>query len=154
TALEKSPIERQLYRVRLDGSGMKRVSREDGVHRISFSPDRRFYLDAHSSHSTPPSLSLHDADGTLRAVLAPPLTETLAAFALPPVELRTVPASDGYALQARFVKPRDFDPTVRHPVVLRVYGGTGVPTVRDDWDRAILFDQLLAQRGYVVASID
>jgi dipeptidyl-peptidase 4 len=154
TSLEKSPIERQLYRVRLDGSGMKRVSREDGVHRISFSPDRRFYLDAHSSHSTPPSLSLHDADGTLRAVLAPPLAEVLAPFDLPTVELRTVPASDGYPLQARIVKPRDFDLAARHPVILRVYGGTGVPLVRDDWDRAVLFDQLLAERGYVVASID
>jgi len=39
-------------------------------------------------------------------------------------------------------------------VILRVYGGTGVPLVRDDWDRAALFDQLLAQRGYVVATID
>lgn len=154
TALEKSPIERQLYRVRLDGRGMKRVSREDGVHRIGFSPDRRFYLDTHSSHSVPPSLSLHDADGTLRAVLAPPLTEILAPFDLASVELRTVPAADGYPLQARLVKPRSFDPAARHPVILRVYGGTGVPLVRDDWDRAVLFDQLLAERGYVVASID
>ncbi len=62
--------------------------------------------------------------------------------------------SDGHPLQARILKPRGFDPSTRHPVILRVYGGTGVPTVRDDWDRAVLFDQLLAERGYVVASID
>jgi dipeptidyl-peptidase-4 len=154
TAMEKSPLERHLYRSRLDGTGMTRLTREDGVHRISFSPDRRFYLDTHSSHSVPPSLSLHDADGKLRGVVAPPLAETLATIALPPVELRTVPASDGYPLQARIVKPRNFDSAARHPVILRVYGGTGVPMVRDDWDRAVLFDQLLADRGYVVASID
>lgn len=154
TALEKSPIERHLYRVRLDGSGMTRLTREDGVHRISFRPDRRFYLDAHSSHDVPPSLSLHDADGKLRAVLAPPRTDILAPFDLPPAVLRTVPASDGHRLQARILEPRPFDPSTRHPVILRVYGGTGVPTVRDDWDRTVLFDQLLAERGYVVASID
>jgi dipeptidyl-peptidase-4 len=39
-------------------------------------------------------------------------------------------------------------------VILRVYGGTGVPLVEDEWDRSALFDQLLVQRGYVVASID
>jgi dipeptidyl-peptidase-4 len=38
--------------------------------------------------------------------------------------------------------------------VLRVYGGAGVPTVLDDWDRGVLYDQLLAQRGYVVVSVD
>ncbi len=154
TAMEKSPIERHLYRVRLDGSGMKRVSREDGVHRISFSPNRRFYLDAHSSHAVPPSLSLHAADGALRTVIARPRTDLLARFGLPSYELRTIPASDGYPLQARILQARGFDAGVRHPVVLRVYGGTGVPLVKDEWDRAALFDQLLAQRGYVVASID
>ena len=53
TALEKSPVERHLYRVHLDGSGQERLSREDGVHQVSFSPDRRHYLDVHSSHATP-----------------------------------------------------------------------------------------------------
>ena len=154
TALEKSPIERHLYRIRLDGTGMTRVTREDGVHRITFSPDRRYYLDAHSSHTTPPSLSLHFADGTLRAVLAPPRSDLLAPFELPPAKLLTVPASDGHPLQARIFEPPDFDRAAWHPVILRVYGGTGVPTVRDDWDRTALFDQLLAERGYVVASID
>jgi Tol biopolymer transport system component len=58
TALEKSPVERQLYRVHLDGSGQERLSREDGVHQVSFSPDHLHYLDVHSSHATLPSLSL------------------------------------------------------------------------------------------------
>jgi len=154
TAMEKSPIERHLYRARLDGSAMTRLSSEPGVHRISFSPNRRFYLDAHSSHAVPPSLTLHAADGTLRTVVAPARTDILAPFDLPEYELRTIPATDGYPLQARILKARDFDAASRHSVILRVYGGTGVPLVRDDWDRAALFDQLLAQRGYVVATID
>jgi len=154
TGLQKSPIERQLYRIRLDGSAMTRVSREDGVHRIAFRPDRRFYVDARSSHAEPPSLSLHASDGKPRMLLSAPASELLAPFELLPAELRIIPAADGHPLQARILKPRGFDPAVRHPVILRVYGGTGVPTVRDDWDRATLFDQLLADRGYVVASID
>jgi dipeptidyl-peptidase-4 len=154
TAMEKSPIERHLYRIRLDGSGMTRVSREDGIHRISFSPNRRFYLDAHSSHAVPPSLTLRDAKGALRQVVSPARTDLLAPFELPRYEYRTIPASDGYPLQARILRPRGFEDAQRYPVILRVYGGTGVPLVENEWDRAAFFDQLLAQRGYIVASID
>ncbi len=154
TAMEKSPIERHLYRVRLDGTGMKRLTQEPGGHRVTLSPSRRWYLDVFSSHAIPPSLSLHAADGSLRAVVSPSRTDLLAPLQLPNYELRTVPAADGYPLQARLLRARGFDASVRHPVVLRVYGGTGVPLVKDDWDRNSLFDQLLAQRGYVVASID
>jgi hypothetical protein len=57
TGLKKSSIERQLYRVRLDGSGLERESREDGTHRVLPSFDRRCYIDVHSAHAMLPSLS-------------------------------------------------------------------------------------------------
>lgn len=154
TALEKSPVERHLYRVRLDGSGLERLSREDGVHRVSFSPDRRFYLDVHSSHAILPSLSLRATDGALEAMLAPPRTELLAGLDVEVPELMTVPAADGTPLQASLLKPRGFDPSRRYPVILAVYGGPGAPTVLDRWGGDVYFDQLLLKEGYVVASID
>jgi len=154
TAREASPLERQLYRVRPDGTGMERISREKGVHVVRFSPDMRLYLDGFSSHDTPPSLTLRRADGSPVAVLSAPRANVLAPFALDPPQILTIPASDGHPLQARLVRARGFDASVRHPVLLRVYGGAGVPTVLDDWDRGVLYDQLLAQRGYVVVSVD
>jgi dipeptidyl-peptidase-4 len=154
TALEKSPVERHLYRVRLDGSGPERLSREDGVHHATFSPDRRSYVDAHSAHATLPSLSLHDADGRLKAELAPPRTDLLAGLEVQYPELLTVPAEDGTPLWASILKPKDFDPARRHPVVLHVYGGPGSPRVLDRWDGSLWFDQLLLKEGCVVASVD
>jgi dipeptidyl-peptidase-4 len=59
TALERSSIERHLYRVRPDGSGFMRVSREPGTHRVSMSPDGRHFLDRYSDVRTLPSLRLH-----------------------------------------------------------------------------------------------
>ena len=44
TALEKSSVERHLYRIEFDGSGMERITREDGIHKIGFSPDGQYYL--------------------------------------------------------------------------------------------------------------
>jgi len=154
TALEKSPVERQLYRVHLDGSGLERLSREDGVHRVSFSLDRQHYLDVHSSHATLPSLSLRGADGGLVATPAPPRTELVAGLDLQYPELLTVPAADGTPLQARILKPKGFDASRRYPVILDVYGGPGSPKVLDAWDYGLWFNQLLLAQGYLVASID
>jgi dipeptidyl-peptidase 4 len=133
---------------------MERLSRENGVHQPTFSPDARFYVDAHSAHATLPSLSLHDGDGARRAELAPARTDLLAGLDVQYPELLTVPADDGTPLQASLLKPKAFDAGRRHPVILHVYGGPGAPRVLDRWDGSLWFDQLLVKEGYVVAAVD
>jgi len=152
TALEKSPVERHLYRARLDGSGLERLTREDGVHRISLSSDRRFYLDRHSAHCTPPSLSLYDAAGRNKTVLATARPDLIAALDWQCPTLATVPAADGFPLQVRLLKPKSFDPAKKHPVILYVYGGPSSPTVADSWGDP--FDQILTREGFVVMRVD
>ena len=69
-----------------------------------------------------------------------------------------MPAADGFALPARILKPRGFDPARKYPAIVYIYGGPGAPTVNDEWDYSFagnaLFDQVLAARGYVVFSVD
>ncbi len=158
TALQKSPVERHLYRVRLDGSGMERLTKEDGTHKITFSPDRRYYADVYSNRGAPPSVSVHEASGATKAVLSPARTDLIGPFSFQTAEIFTVPAADGFPLPARILKPRDFDPAKKYPVILYIYGGPGAPTVNDSWDYSFagnaFFDQILVNRGYVVASID
>jgi dipeptidyl-peptidase-4 len=158
TALEKSPIERHLYRIHPDGTGMERLTKEDGQHRITMSPDRRAYADVHSSHDQLPSLSVHDAGGAQRAVVSPRRTDLVAPFQFQTASLFTIPAADGFALPARIVKPRGFDASKKYPAIVYIYGGPGAPTVNDEWDYSFAgnayFDQVLADRGYVVFSVD
>ena len=158
TALEKSPVERHLYRIRLDGTGMERLTKEDGTHRITMSPDRRSYVDVHSTHDTLPSLSVHEASGKQRAVVTPSRADIVAPFQFQAASLFTVPAADGFALPARIVKPRGFDPAKKYPAIVYIYGGPGAPTVNDSWDYSFAgnayFDQVLVDRGYVVFSVD
>jgi len=158
TARQKPEGERQLYRVRLDGTGLQRITREDGTHAITMSPDRRFYLDVYSSANTPPSLSLHAADGKSVASLYGPRTDLIAPFDFQKAEIFSVPAPDGFPLPARIVKPRGFDASKKYPAIVYIYGGPGAPTVNDAWDYSFagnaLFDQVLAARGYVVFSVD
>ena len=158
TALEKSPVERHLYRIHPDGTGMERLTKEDGQHRITMSPDRRSYADVHSAHDTLPSLSVHDASGARRAVVVSPRADIVAPFQFQPASLFTIPAADGFALPARIVKPRGFDASKKYPAIVYIYGGPGAPTVNDSWDYSFsgntYFDQVLANRGYVVFSVD
>lgn len=67
----------------------------------------------------------------------------------------TVPGADGSDLQAYLIRPPHFDPTREYPLVMYVYGGPGSQTVADAWggDR-YLWHQMLAQQGYLVASVD
>lgn len=154
TALEKSSTERHLYRIRFDGSGMERVSREDGTHRIAFSPDGHYYFDSYSNSSTLPALTLHTSDGKVSTLIAPPRQELLSGFDIQYPEFLTVPAKDEFPMPAQISKPKDFDPGKKYPVILNVYGGPAAPTVTDTWSSALYFDQILLRSGFLVMRVD
>ena len=154
TGLEKSSVERQLYRIHSDGSGFARVSTEDGTHAVSMSPDARFYLDTYSNIRTPPALRLHQADGAITQILGAPRQDLIAAFDMQYPELITIPASDGFAMPAQIMKPRDFAPGKKYPVIVYVYGGPSAPVVADKWQFYNLYGQLLIREGYLVVQVD
>ena len=154
TALKKSSVERHLYRVRLDGTGLERLSREDGTHRITFSPDGRYYFDAFSNITTPPALSLHRSDGTRVLELAPPRRDLLERIEFQFPELFTIPTSDGFPMPAELLKPKDFDPNRRYPIIYHIYGGPSAPTVFNAWNPNRYFDQILLRHGYLVVRFD
>ncbi len=153
TAIKESSVERHLYRIRLDGSGLERLTHEPGTHGISFSGDARYYFDIHSSASLPPSLNLYTRDGEKLQSLAPSRIDLRDAYAIQTPELFTIPAADGFPLPAQIIKPADFDPERRYPLILYVYGGPSAPQVADAW-QAPYFEQILLRRGYLVARVD
>jgi dipeptidyl-peptidase-4 len=154
TAMERAPLERHLYRIKMDGSGLTRLSTESGVHRISMAPNTKFYLDNFSDVRTLPALTLHRADGAQQLALAPPRTELLARFDVQYPELIAIPAADGFQMPARVLKPRDFQSTRKYPLIIYVYGGPSAPTVANAWQRDLLIDQSLVGAGYVVVRVD
>jgi dipeptidyl-peptidase-4 len=154
TALEQSSIQRQLYRVRPDGSGFMRVSREQGTHRISMSPDARYFVDRYSDVRTLPSLRLHASDGAVVQTLAPARPQLLAAYDVQSPELFTIPADDGFPMPAEVLKPKNFSAERKFPVIVFVYGGASAPQVTDAWQGDVLWNQLLLDAGYVVVKVD
>jgi dipeptidyl-peptidase-4 len=156
TALAKSSIEKHLYRVHMDGSGMERLTDEDGTHRILFRRDGAFYFDSWSAIDQLPSLTLRRPEHDQAVVISPRRPERLERFDLLPRELFTIATNDGFAMPAMMLKPRDFDPSKRYPVVIFVYGGPSAPTVSHAWRGRSrgLFEQLLANKGFIVFSVD
>jgi dipeptidyl-peptidase-4 len=154
TALEKSSIERHLYRIRLDGTGMERLSREAGVHKISFNSDHQYYFDVYSRASSLPVLRLHKSDGEELYSFKKPLEELNKKTGIQLREFFTIPAGDGFEMQAYILKPKDFNPETEYPVIINVYGGPASPKVVDEWKTALFFDNILVNHGYMVFCVD
>jgi dipeptidyl-peptidase-4 len=154
TGLEKSSQERHLYKIQFDGTRMERITKEDGFHSVTFSPDAQFYFDQYSTISTMPSLILHNNSGESLKILSASRTDALAKFEMRYPESLTVPADDGFPMPAQILKPKDFDPAKKYPVVIYHYGGPSAPSVLKIWQRYTLFNQILLDRGYLCFTVD
>ncbi len=155
TGTEKSPLERHLYRVALEGGARTRLTREEGTHAINMAPGAGHYLDTYSSAMTPSRQDVYRADGAGRVALNENKVEELAAYKLQPVEFFTVPGADGTALQAMMIRPPGFDASRKYPVLVHLYGGPHGQVVRNAWGGAnFLWHQLMAQKGYLIFALD
>jgi len=157
TGAADGPLKRPLYRIGLDGRDFTRLSSASGVHDVEFNSDFTLYIDTYSAAGVPPIQTVHGADGQQLRVLADnrALQEKVQALNLELPEFIRVTGADGETLNAYVIRPPDFDPGRRYPLLMYVYGGPGSQTVRDAWDGSrYLWHQLLAREGYLVASVD
>jgi dipeptidyl-peptidase-4 len=151
---ESSPLERQLYRVDANGEGKQRLTAAAGTHSISLSPDAAAYVDSFSSLNKPSRVTLYRADGAEWAVLREPNRAPLEEYDIRPVEIVPVKASDGALLYARLIRPAGVAPGRKFPAIVFVYGGPGAQEVANRWYGALTLEQVLAQRGFAVWSLD
>lgn len=154
TALERSPLERHLYRSGLDGTGFRRISEEEGTHSVAFSPDGSMYVDRASAVGRTPSLTVHDRTGKRLLVLQEGAAVGSLAAGLRVPEFTSIPARDGFPLPAQILRPARYEPGRRYPVIIYVYGGPSAPSVVNGWQRDIFWENLLLQHGYVVVHVD
>jgi dipeptidyl-peptidase-4 len=155
TSTQASPLQRQLYAVRFDGTGTRRLTQTAGTHRIDLSPDGRYYLDRWSATRQPRQVELWSAAGRKLKTFEDNarVTEWLATHAYSPVELFSVTTSDSVRLDASMIKPVPFDSTRRYPVVFDIYGGPGSQQVYDQFATSG-WQQWLAQQGYLVVGVN
>jgi dipeptidyl-peptidase-4 len=151
---EASPLDRELYSVKLNGKDRTRITRETGTHDVSMGPTAEYYLDTFSSLTVPSRSELYSIAGEKWSGFRAPKAFT-DEYALQPSEIVQVKAQDGKLLYGRLIKPANFHAGEKYPAVVVVYGGPGVQDVTNswggpDWDRM----QVLAARGFVIWELD
>ena len=153
----ESPLDRQLYRVSLDGGPITRVTTEPGTHRALVSKDGETFVDTFSSRSRPPVTRLVDRDGRILstiddAALSDPRVDQLK---LTPPEVVSFEGRDGTRLHGAYYAPRSKAFGPKAPLVVLVYGGPHVQYVSEAWSlTADMNAQHLAERGFAVWKMD
>ncbi len=155
-----NPTQRYLYRIHLDGTGRERVTPADrkGTHRYQISPNGRWAIHSQSSFDSPPLVELVELPGhakTCTLVENKELRRKIGKLKRRPSELFRVDIDEGVLLDAWCIKPPDFDPKKKYPLLVYVYGEPAGQTVLDRWGgKGYLWHLMLAQRGYLVMSFD
>ena len=151
---ETSPLRRNLYSVRLDGKEKRRLTTGEGYYTVAPSRGMMYCITTFSNATTPNRVEICDSEGTPVRTLADSraLREELAATRRPVKEFFTFTTERGDTLNAYIVKPRDFDPSKRYPVLLTQYSGPGSQQVADRW--SLDWEDALVDKGYIVVSAD
>ncbi len=152
---EHSFIASHAYSIKLDGSGLKRLTATEGNHRTSFNSNASHFIDSWNDVNTPTQVRLYDSAGTLVRVIDENKVDALKQYKLGKVEFVNVQTRDGFTMEAMMIKPPDFDPKKKYPVWSYTYSGPQAPQVRNAWGGPVyLWHQMLAQKGYIIWMCD
>ncbi|MGX7690316.1 S9 family peptidase [Flectobacillus sp. BAB-3569] len=158
TSTEIASIERHLYSISLDGKVKKKLSAERGMNSANFSPDFKYFILNNSASNSPLKVSLYRSANTqLIKVLEDnaDLRARLTGYNISPKEFTVIKTADGVELNSWMIKPTNFDPNKKYPLLMFVYGGPGSQQVLNQYDGANFYwYQILAQKGYIVACVD
>lgn len=155
SSTEASPLERQLYRINLDGSDKTRITHERGRHSVNMASSGSYFINSWSNTETPRHIQLKNGNGELiyTFVDANAVRENQEQHAYYPAEIIRFTTSDGQDLEGMMMMPANFDPEKKYPAVLDIYGGPGAQSVYDEFTTN-MWRQFLAQQGYIVMSLN
>jgi dipeptidyl-peptidase-4 len=154
-ATKESPIERHFYRVNLRSGKTDKLTAEAGTHSCILSPDQQNIIDRWTSTSVPGQLDLI----SLKKISKQTIFEaenTLKDFDLGENTVFTIKADDGSTdLYCRMIKPNNFDPSKKYPVIVYVYGGPHAQLINKTWlNDARWWQYYMASKGYIAFTVD
>jgi len=155
---ENGSINRDVYRIGLDGKNKKRLSAQTGTNAATLSPNFEFFINAFSSATQANVYTLNSAkDGKqIQQIVNNDALETkLKSYNLTSKEFFVLKTEKGHELNAWILKPKDFDPNKKYPVFMYQYSGPGSQQVNNEWNSADdYWFSMLTQQGYIVACVD
>ncbi len=155
SSLERGPVYRDLYSIGIDGKNKKLITPLKGVNAVNLAPDFTYYINRYSTMNTLPATTIHKVDGEkIRDYYVSDMS-VFDNFNLPPAEFLTFNTTDGVSLNAYMIKPTNFDPSKKYPVLIYNYSGPGSQTVEDTWGGfTALWHRVLADKGYIIFVVD
>ncbi|MBS7229813.1 S9 family peptidase [Flavobacterium psychroterrae] len=155
---ENGSINRDIYRIGLDGKNKMRLTSKVGTSTATFSPNFQFFINTFSSNLQPTTYTLNESKtGKEIQVIEnnKDLSAKLTSYNLPAKEFFVLKTAKGNELNAWILKPKDFDPSKKYPVFMYQYSGPGSQQVNNDWNNSDDYWFLsLTQQGYIVACVD
>ena len=156
-----TPMDRNLYVSDLTGKKSMAITTGPGTHRIEMNEACTNFYDYYSDINTPTTTTLYDVDAAkMRAVKKEVAGENaklktlLAGYEISKAEFIRVPNSKGDTLNGWMLKPANFDASKKYPVLFCNYGGPGSQQVTNKFGAVSMWHQMLAERGYIIVSID
>jgi len=151
---EQSSIRKDVYSVDFDAKKKTRITTSNGVNSIEFSKGYKYYILSLTNSTTPTYITLHDAAGKVIRVLEDnaALKKTIAEYSSVTKEFFTIKTSENVELNASILKPSNFDPNKKYPVLINQYSGPNSQQVRDAFEFG--WEEMLAQNGVLVVTID
>lgn len=155
---ELGSINRAVYKIGLSVKNKQCLSAKMGTNSATFSPNFDYFIQSYSSATQPTQYTLHDTkSGKLLKNIESneALQNKLASYKLGAKEFFVLKTAEGNELNAWILKPADFDPSRKYPLLMFQYSGPGSQQVNNDWNSADdYWFQSLAQQGYLVACVD
>ncbi len=157
TAALPDPVQRKLYAVGWNGENNRLLTEEDGTHQITPVAGYNYFLDKHSTLTTPPVFYLRNATGKIVRVLEDnkDLRQKMEEYTFGNIRLTQFPGDSGVMLNAWVITPPDFDERKKYPVLMYQYSGPGSQMVADRFPVGDYFwHHMLATKGYIVVCAD
>lgn len=152
---EKSPIEKHIYALNLKSGKREQISIEEGVHEGYLSASGKYIADIYTSQNNPGKIATIETKPK-KSVIWHTAKNPYINKQLPQITIGTLKANDGITdLYYRMVKPTDFDPQKKYPVIIYVYGGPHLQLIENRWmTGARGWDIFMAEKGYLIFTLD
>ena len=154
---EESPLNRAVYSIKLDGSKKKKISTRQGTNSAKFSNGFKYYINYYNDVNTPNYITLHNKKGKLIRVLEDnkALKDKMLEYGFVKAEAMVINTpSSKWDLNTYILKPVNFNPEKKYPLLIFQYSGPGSQTAANSWLRNMAWHQMLVQKGYIVAYVD
>ena len=125
---EVSPLERNIYSISLEGTGKTCLTPLKGTNSATFSNKFKWFVNRWSDINTPPVITVNRPDGKTERVVQDnsKLRDLIKEYNFGKVDFFTFKTTDGTELNGWMLKPSNFDPLKKYPVLFTIYGGPGV----------------------------